>query len=173
MEDWITAVYLLVAIPYYPVPCTQKPALASSHGDTGGWCHSWALNTHMLLPASVSRDFSSHSFSLFLDSGGEQTLINDQLQSPLIVTALNGQSLTAITHKPKLLKLVLKSNQHKLILFFVFHSLNMSTVLGFPWLPPPKYWLGWSGNGSVRGRFGSLFPRDLNPDRQKMEGWKD
>lgn len=171
VEDWITAVYLLVAVPYYPVPCTQKPALASSHGDTGGWCHSWALNTHMLLPASVSGDFSSHSFSAFFDSGGEQTLINDQLQSPLPATVLNGQSLTSITHKTKLLKLVLKSSQHKFILFFVFHSLNTTTVLGVPWLAPPKYWLGWSGNVSERRRFGCLFPRDKNPDRQKMDGW--
>lgn len=89
----------------------------------------------MLLSASVSGDFISHSFS----SGGEQTVINDQLQSPLPATALNGQSLTSITHKTKLLKLVLKSSQHKFILFFVLHSLNTTTVLGFPWLAAPKY----------------------------------
>lgn len=115
----------------------------------------------LTLSAKISVPSESHSLSVLIDSGAEQSLIDsdlvqqlglktEPLPHALRVTALSGQRLPDITHITESLILTLSSNHSEEICFFVFKATRTPLVLGHPWLQRHNPHINWQ-QGCITG----------------------
>jgi len=96
----------------------------------------------LTLPVVLQIGNLTSNLHVLVDSGAEQNLLDtslinqlniplEPLTSPINVTALNGQILTTITHETKTLSLVVSSNHHESVKFFIFPVLNTPLILSY------------------------------------------
>lgn len=112
-------------------------------------------NLRLILPSKIQSQNLHLSVQVLIDSGSEQNLISPdfvrshklpvkQLSIPIKVSALDGSSLTAITHCTTPLTLTVSGNHSELISFFVFPISDAPVVLGFAWLQQHSPTINWS-----------------------------
>uniref|UniRef100_A0A1A8Q7Q3 Reverse transcriptase domain-containing protein n=1 Tax=Nothobranchius rachovii TaxID=451742 RepID=A0A1A8Q7Q3_9TELE len=114
-----------------------------------------------VLPCMLYTNAKQFPVDALLDSGCEQSLIDTErvrqwripttrLSTPLAVAALDGRSLTTITHRTVPIKLRVSGNHVEEIEFFVFPSLQTAVVLGHPWLLHHNPQVNWE-TGRMEG----------------------
>ena len=103
----------------------------------------------------------SHTLAVFIDSGSDINIIDEELARQLNIQrvplphpspacALNGQLVGTVTHQTTPLRLLLSGNHHETIQFHILKSPRLPFILGFPWLHRHNPTIDWS-TGSILG----------------------
>ncbi|TKS65266.1 Retrotransposon-like protein 1 [Collichthys lucidus] len=117
----------------------QKPGLTSSKACTGG----------------------SHSLAVFIDSGANVSIINEELAQqleiervplpqPVPANALDGHLLGTVTHQTVPVQMLLSGNHHETIMFHILDSLRIPLILEYPWLRRHNPHIDWA-TGAILG----------------------
>uniref|UniRef100_A0A8C7ZML9 Gypsy retrotransposon integrase-like protein 1 n=1 Tax=Oryzias sinensis TaxID=183150 RepID=A0A8C7ZML9_9TELE len=102
-------------------------------------------NTFLYIPVKLCNLSRTHVCKALIDSGSEQSFIDNHLVSelnlpteplehPVKAAGLGGQLLTHITHRTKPVQLITSGNHHEFMQFYVTQSPQSPVILGFPWL---------------------------------------
>uniref|UniRef100_A0A3B3HWK5 ribonuclease H n=1 Tax=Oryzias latipes TaxID=8090 RepID=A0A3B3HWK5_ORYLA len=113
----------------------------------------------LFVPVKLCLDLHVHDSRALVDSGAEQSLIDQQLvdnlsipteplDRPIEASGLGGQHLSRITHRTKPIMLVSSGNHRESIRFLVTQSSHTPIILGFSWLKLHNPQFDWS-QGSV------------------------
>uniref|UniRef100_A0A3B3HTI1 Uncharacterized protein n=1 Tax=Oryzias latipes TaxID=8090 RepID=A0A3B3HTI1_ORYLA len=144
----------------------------------------------LYLPVKLSFSSSVFEGRALIDSGAEQSFIDDCLVSelniptepldiPVRAAGLGGQVLTHITHRTKAVRLITSGNHHELIQFYITKTPQSPIILGFPWLRahnPQFDWVNlhvtnWSTTcmaNCLRSAIPSVSPR-CDPDPEEID----
>ena len=87
----------------------------------------------------------SHTLAIFIDSGSDINIIDEELARQLNIQrvplphpspacALDGHLVGTVTHQTTPLHLLLSGNHHETIQFHILKSHRLPFILGFPWL---------------------------------------
>lgn len=109
---------------------------------------------HLSCPAKLIFQSCIHPCSALIDSGAEQSFIDEALAQKLgipveplpevlQVAALNGAPLASITHRTTDLTLSLSGNHVEQISLFLFKAPHTPLVLGYPWLKRHNPQIDW------------------------------
>ncbi|KAL4007989.1 hypothetical protein ACER0C_001841 [Sarotherodon galilaeus] len=110
---------------------------------------------HLSCPAKLIFLSRTHPCEALIDSGAEQSFIDEALareleiplialREPLRVSALNGKLLAEVTHCTQEIQLVLSGNHVEKISLFLFKAPETPKVLGYPWLQQHNPQIDWS-----------------------------
>lgn len=110
-----------------------------------------------MLPVTLCSNHVSHALHALVDSRAEQNLIDFALaerlhlplialDSPIPVTALNGQMFSQITHQTGPLTLLTSGNHRETITLHTVASPDSPLILGYPWLQRHNPHIDWSGD---------------------------
>ena len=103
----------------------------------------------------------SHTLAVFIDSGSDINIIDEELARQLNIQwlplphpspacALDGHLVGTLTHQTTPLRLLLSGNHHETIQFHILKSPRLPFILGFPWLRRHNPTIDWS-TGSILG----------------------
>uniref|UniRef100_A0A3B3HXC3 ribonuclease H n=1 Tax=Oryzias latipes TaxID=8090 RepID=A0A3B3HXC3_ORYLA len=109
----------------------------------------------LLIPIKLCLKTHAHDFRALVDSGAEQSLIDQQLvnelsipteplEIPIEASGLGGQHLSRITHRTKPILLVSSGNHRESIQLLITQSPQNPIVLGFSWLKLHNPQFNWS-----------------------------
>ncbi len=103
----------------------------------------------------------SHTLAVFIDSGADVSIINEELAwqleiervplpQPVPANALDGHLLGTVTHQTIPVQMLLSGNHHKTITFHVLDSPRIPLILGYPWLRRHNPHIDWA-TGAILG----------------------
>ena len=103
----------------------------------------------------------THTLSLFIDSGSDVSLIDDDLAQQLNIdrvplpqpapaSALDGHVLGTVTHQTRPVRMLLSGNHYETISFHILKSPHIPLILGYPWLRRHNPHINWT-TGSILG----------------------
>lgn len=134
---------------------TPGPPLTDMSRGGGGHSVKNSDNDFLFIPVKLC--FQSQVFELraLVDSGAEQSLIDQQLvnelsipteplEIPIEASGLGGQHLSRITHRTEPLLLISSGNHRESIQFLITQSTHTPVVLGFSWLIQHNPQFNWS-----------------------------
>uniref|UniRef100_A0A3B4GQD0 Gypsy retrotransposon integrase-like protein 1 n=1 Tax=Pundamilia nyererei TaxID=303518 RepID=A0A3B4GQD0_9CICH len=116
---------------------------------------------HLSCPAKLIFHSLTHPCSALIDSGAEQSFLDESLAhklaipivplpEPLWVSALDGSPLTTVTHRTRTITLTLSGNHSEHLSLFLFKSPDAPLVLGYPWLQQHNPQIDWAA-GRISG----------------------
>uniref|UniRef100_A0A3B3HZ14 Gypsy retrotransposon integrase-like protein 1 n=1 Tax=Oryzias latipes TaxID=8090 RepID=A0A3B3HZ14_ORYLA len=114
-----------------------------------------ATPNFLYIPVKLFNRTKIHSFKALIDSGAEQSFIDqnlvtelclptERLETPIEASDLGGQHLSRITHRTKPVQLLASGNHREFIQFFITQSTHTPIVLGFSWLKLHNLQFNWS-----------------------------
>ncbi len=103
----------------------------------------------------------SHTLAVFIDSGADVSIINEELAwqleiervplpQPVPANALDGLLLGTVTHQTIPVQMLLSDNHHETITFHVLDSPRIPLILGYPWLRRHNPHIDWA-TGAILG----------------------
>ena len=118
-------------------------------------------NLRPLCQACLLLSEGSHTLAVFIDSGSDINIIDEELTRqlniqrvplphPSLACALDGHLVGTVTHQTTPLRLLLFGNHYETIQFHILKSPRLPFILGFPWLRRHNPTIDWS-TGSILG----------------------
>lgn len=116
---------------------------------------------HLSCPAKLIFHSLTHPCCALIDSGAEQSFLDESLAhklavpivplpEPLQVSALDGSPLTTVTHRTRTITLTLSGNHSEQLSLFLFKSPDAPLLLGYPWLQQHNPQIDWA-KGRISG----------------------
>uniref|UniRef100_A0A3P9HPM2 Gypsy retrotransposon integrase-like protein 1 n=1 Tax=Oryzias latipes TaxID=8090 RepID=A0A3P9HPM2_ORYLA len=143
---------------------TPSNALPSTSVPRGVLKEDSGHKNFMYLPVKVDLQTQVHELQALVDSGAEQSFIDqdlvtqlsipiEPLETPVKTAGLGGQLLSRTPHRTKPIHLLISGNHHEHLQLFITNAPQNPIVLGFPWLRLHNPHLDWTQGHIVNWSF--------------------